>query len=240
MTASNRAARRPLSWWMAVATSSLPVPDSPRISTATSSGATRSIRRTSACRPGLRPIRPQNAGSGSGSIGDLARRVPSEVLTDRDRIGHAKAPGCQGRRDEVLEPGARTNSRARYVGDDEGPGKPAWNGLNERTNRSGLVSRRFRESLRNPAQRCEVQRPARDCARPGASWAGARDRTSPGPRAGRIPPALPQIRPAIGLRAVVALLRGGAAKLASSRCEGHRIRRDGDRSTVLCPRSGPF
>ncbi len=62
-TASNRARGRRLSRWMAAATSSLPVPVSPRINTGTSYGATRPIRSKSTCIAGLRPISPSNAGS---------------------------------------------------------------------------------------------------------------------------------------------------------------------------------
>jgi hypothetical protein len=58
LTTSNRRFLRRLSPWTARATSSLPVPVSPRISTGTSSGATRSIRRKSACIMALRPIIP--------------------------------------------------------------------------------------------------------------------------------------------------------------------------------------
>src|SRR5215510_1539348 len=49
LIASYRRAARRLSAWIAEATSSFPVPDSPCIRTGTSIGATRSIRRTSAC-----------------------------------------------------------------------------------------------------------------------------------------------------------------------------------------------
>ena len=41
-----------------------------------------------------------------------------------------------------------------------------------------------------------------------------------------LPPALPPVRPAIGLRAVVAVLRGGAAQRAPARDRGRRVRGD--------------
>jgi hypothetical protein len=45
LTATNGPSRRPPSWWIASATSSLPVPDSPRISTVRSLRSTRVIMR---------------------------------------------------------------------------------------------------------------------------------------------------------------------------------------------------
>jgi len=49
---------RALSRWMALATSSFPVPDSPRINTGTSIGATLSIRSNRARIAGLSPTIP--------------------------------------------------------------------------------------------------------------------------------------------------------------------------------------
>ena len=64
---------------------------------------------------------------------------------------------------------------------------------------------------------------------------GPRVGGQPGPRAGAVPAALPPVRPALGLRAVVALLRGGPAQRAASRHRGDRVRRDGDRERRLSP-----
>jgi hypothetical protein len=54
----NPRARRPLRRWTAEATSSLPVPDSPRIRTGRLDAAKASISRKSACIAALRPMIP--------------------------------------------------------------------------------------------------------------------------------------------------------------------------------------
>ena len=81
-TVSNRRLLRRLSCWIARATSSLPVPDSPTIKTGTSIGAIRSIRRKSACIAALRPISPWNEG---GSLISIPARLPES--------GRPRGPG---------------------------------------------------------------------------------------------------------------------------------------------------
>ncbi len=66
---SNGRSRRPLRRWIAFATSSLPVPDSPRIRIGTSTGAKRSISAKSACITALWPMIPWNEGRPAPAIG---------------------------------------------------------------------------------------------------------------------------------------------------------------------------
>ena len=61
LTATNGSRARGLAWWMALAISSLPVPDSPWISTVASVGATRATRSRTRRISGERAMMPGRA-----------------------------------------------------------------------------------------------------------------------------------------------------------------------------------
>ena len=89
LTGTNGPPWRGLDWWMARATSSLPVPLSPRSSTVASESATARIRSSAACIAGERPSRASQAEALLDLRAQAAILLPQAAVLERALDGQA-------------------------------------------------------------------------------------------------------------------------------------------------------